>query len=437
MDVMEEQKSVPALTADKQQSPPSAPSVHEAPNEPRNSIPRDPSHEAPVQHKQEESNTFEEHRVPLQQPNASVNLDASGPAQQQQSTRLKTACSNCRQQKIKCRTTDELATPCERCARMKLNCLYEPRHSRARPRSDSDTANDTPKRRLVSRTGENGFTTFTTVNAPADAHYDQVPASNGDRIAAVPRLPFASEPLESTAIKLPYNGASDRRPSLAGSAISQELHPLEKIPSYRSPAQTVSRSLDGLHFRAELIDDLFAQFFKHYHPFLPILDPSVRPNACHSQSSFLFWSVITIASRRWPRDTALSSLRTKVIKHATTSISSPTLGLSTLTAVLLLCHWSLLETKSHDELPYVQSSAILSAAIRLGLHIPYAANDFTRKDVPPSPSEQKRNYQLYTYSLLLQQRYEFVPRPNSPVTNHLDQICLLHGKYHGKHSTCT
>ena len=392
--MLEEQKLAHTeLLADGKVSPLSAPpTAREAPSNPVH-------HETPVQ--QPPPHRIEEPRIQDQQTSLATDATAS-----KTSTRLRTACINCRTQKIKCRTTDELATPCERCARMKLNCIYEPRHSRARPRSDSDAAtNDTPKRRLVSRNEESGFSTFTTVNGRPSISHEHSNGTNGDSAAVLPRLPYTFEPVDTTTVRLPFNGASDRRPSSVAESLSgYQSRVADPVSTYKSPASTVPRNLDGLQFNAELIDSLFAHYFKHYHPFRPILDSSTRPNDYYTQSSLLFWTILALGSRRWPKDTSLSALRCKVLAHASTCLFAPTMGLSSMTAVLLLLHWSLPEAQMQEDMPFMQSSALLHAAMQQGYHMPYASSDFSRGDVLPSRAELDRRHQIYTYCLILHQR---------------------------------
>jgi hypothetical protein len=331
--------------------------------------------------------------------------------------RLKTACSGCRQQKIKCRTNDDLSTPCERCAKMKLTCTYEPRHSRGRPRSESEVlTNDTPKRRLVAKAGTNmddGFRPFVAVNAadvPVQSHHGPGPplATTHGGPNATGTLSFYANP----GVAFPSSSiAPELRDTVASPSATNNLTSprLEPNSNYISSAQTMPRSIDGLRLDAEDIDNLFGRFFRYYHPFLPLLDPGLRPNDYFAQSSFLFWSILAVTSRRWPKDTALmSGLRSRVFAHAMATIFSPTAGTSTITAILLLLSWSFPDTQTNDEMPYVFSSALVHSALRIGMNTPDFSQDFSRVKLSLSEDECKRRYIIYAYCLVLYQRYALI-----------------------------
>lgn len=312
--------------------------------------------------------------------------------------RLKTACSACRQQKIKCRTTDELTTPCERCARMGLTCTFEPRNSRARPRSDSDVggANDsTPKRRLVARDGENGFNTFTAVNTSAGAGVDTDAPENGEQ-SVLPRLLYAPG-LETVLTARQTTNGTAKQPAVARMVINDPQEAFEAESRYVSPTHTISRSVDGLRFGAEVIDNLFSLFKKHYYLFISVVEHVWEPNKCYSQSPFLFWSVLATASRRGPENTALTSaLRTKMLKRAGPAISGPNVSISSITATLLLLNWTFPESAGQDDMPYVLSSTLLHAALRLGLH---------NIDMAQSDAVRGLRYELYMHCSMLYHRH--------------------------------
>lgn len=307
---------------------------------------------------------------PLLITSTSTQAEGSDPAQ-----RLKTACSHCRNQKIRCKNDDDLRTPCERCKKMVLSCVYEPRHSRGRLRSGSESVFEdggaAPKRRmLVAKEGlgngygnERGSRVFVAVNS----HVREPETTMGTRAPSTPEVGRTT---------------------------------------YTSPLGTLERAIDGLRLAPEVIDNLFSQFFRYYHPFLPVLDPCLCPNDYHAQSSFLFWSILAVASGRWPKDpTLMPALRSRVLGHAMTTIFSATVGTSTITAMLLLLSWSFPETQNYDEVPYVFASALLHAAMRIGMNTPDCSQDFSRVKVSVSEAEAKKRFQIWAYCLVLYQRY--------------------------------
>lgn len=322
------------------------------------------------------------------------------------SQRLKTACSQCRQQKIKCRTSDELATPCERCARMKLTCLYEPRNARGRPRSDSiDASGEANKRRLVSKSNFEGtIRSFPAVNVHNDAQTVDGAATER-RQSVLPELPYAPGRASISSEHPLQNG--DSNPEATKNEVpAYPLHQPGVGSDYRSPLQTLPRVLNGLSFDAETIDNLFETYFKYYHSFVPVLDPSLRPNEYYTQSPFLFSSVLAIASRRDRRSASLTSaLRIKVLSHIPAALFSPNSGPNTLTASLLLLSWHLPETDALDETPYVASIALVHAAERMGMHRLDRCQDFSRVNAVYPMKNRSRRLEIYIHCLLLSERY--------------------------------
>jgi hypothetical protein len=71
---------------------------------------------------------------------------------------------------------------------------------------------------------------------------------------------------------------------------------------------------------------------------------------------------------------------------------------------LLLLSWSFPETQTYDEMPYVFSSALVHAAMRIGMNTPEATQDFSRVKLSLSDAECKRRFQIYAYCLVLYQR---------------------------------
>ncbi|KIW03616.1 hypothetical protein, variant [Verruconis gallopava] len=329
--------------------------------------------------------------------------------------RLKTACSNCRQQKIKCRTNDDLVTPCERCARMSLTCAYEPRHVRGRRQRDKEALARAPKRMLVAKlTGDDNLRTSIAARSALSALPAPSPLAAGDSIHSRSSrsqkssgITFTDTPIAHPSVAIIRSDQEPRLTSSGTDVMPPPPHPPHLHPqyTYQSSAQTLARSVDGLQLDADVIDNLFSKYFRCYHPFLPLIDSSLRPNDIYAQSSFLFWSILAVASRRWPKDPGLMpALRSRALTHAMTSIFSPTTGTSTITAILLLLSWSFPETQTYDEMPYVFSSALLHAAMRIGMNNPEATQDYSRIKLSLSEAECKRRFQLYAHCLVLYQR---------------------------------
>jgi hypothetical protein len=199
----------------------------------------------------------------------------------------------------------------------------------------------------------------------------------------------------------------------------QETYEVET--NYKSPMQTVSRSVESLRFSAETIDNLFALFKKHYYPFIPVIETEKiwRPNECYTRSPFLFWSILAVASRRGPENTALTSaLRMKVLKRASTAVTAQNVGLGSIIATLMILNWTFPESSAQDDMPYVLSSALLHAALRIGLN---------NIDASVLAADRGRRYDLYMHCSMLYHRHVPWYTYDACFADFAPQICLLHG----------
>jgi hypothetical protein len=147
-------------------------------------------------------------------------------------------------------------------------------------------------------------------------------------------------------------------------------------------------------------------YFSHLSRFLPILDSNILPDDYHSQSPLLFWSIAAVASRKYRKDPALVTiLPSKALDLAMKTVFSATAGISAIESMLLLLSWPPPPDATYDEIPYVLSSALMHAAMRIGLQIPHASDDFSRVKLHLSEKECNRRFRLWTYCHVLYQRY--------------------------------
>lgn len=95
--------------------------------------------------------------------------------------------------------------------------------------------------------------------------------------------------------------------------------------------------LDGHVVSGEHVDWCFGKFLQCFHPLLPILRKR-DPDACYEANQTLFWVVVYVACRRYPRDGALlSALVDHVGRHVWLMASVPAMNLEAVHALLLLC----------------------------------------------------------------------------------------------------
>ncbi|KIV96490.1 hypothetical protein PV10_00352 [Exophiala mesophila] len=153
-------------------------------------------------------------------------------------------------------------------------------------------------------------------------------------------------------------------------------------PSTRSPSRPLakgSHQLGLINVKSDHVDELFRIFFDKYHPHLPFLDPLRSPDEYFSQSSLLFWSIISVAGRQWDQDIALLPLlASPVTRLAWDTIRTFPSSLASLQALLLLCTWPFPTVTRWLEPTHAWISMATSMAQQLGLPGPDRSSEYSR-----------------------------------------------------------
>ncbi|KAE8354198.1 hypothetical protein BDV28DRAFT_91185 [Aspergillus coremiiformis] len=201
----------------------------------------------------------------------------------------------------------------------------------------------------------------------------------------------------------PISYAETTVPSVS---LGPPLPRIEYAPGERAADPTVSRSLDGVEVTADEIDENFQLFFDQYAQFLPILDPLITPNAYYAHCPFLFWTVIGVACRTYPRNpTLLTALARSITDMALLSLASTSAPWHTLQGLLLFLTWPMPKDNTRPELTFPLSGSMLHIAMQNGLHIPMSSHEFTKKRIPaPSEAELIRRSELWTRCVIVYQR---------------------------------
>lgn len=131
----------------------------------------------------------------------------------------------------------------------------------------------------------------------------------------------------------------------------------------------------------------------------------MRPNTYYAQSPFLFWSVIGVACRAYPRNpTLLMALARSVIEMAFLSAVSASPPWHTIQALLLLLTWPF-PKGDHPDVTFPMSGMLLHIAMQNGLHIPMSSHEFSRVKIPvPSEADLLRRSELWAHSVIVYQR---------------------------------
>lgn len=113
-----------------------------------------------------------------------------------------------------------------------------------------------------------------------------------------------------------------------------------------------------------------SRYFKHYHPMLPILDPSRDPDYFYELSPFVFWCLLITGSRRYEQDpTILERLAPSVKQLALKALTQATAYLPNICGLLILCVWPLPMTSIYEDTSSMYSGAVMQLALLHCLHL--------------------------------------------------------------------
>ncbi|KAF5685554.1 zinc finger protein transcription factor [Fusarium denticulatum] len=270
---------------------------------------------------------------------------------------VKRACNECRQQKLRCDVVQDPFQSCSRCNRLKLECKIESNFKRVGKRSKhAEMEKEIDRlRRSLAHAKSQGFT----------------PEADDDMDSPI----AASNPT--------YTHTHTRNPSLMGSdeAVSSLLH-LKRGGNYNMPRY--SHDLENVKLTEEDVNNLFRQFWAFYHQFLPFLNPSQAPDLFYQQHPLLFWSIISVAARRYnPPSTndLLSNLSGPLTRFLWSTIGEVPSNYYVVKAMCLLCTWPLPTSTTSSDPTHILCGVMMKTATGIGLHRPNNIQDFSRVSV--------------------------------------------------------
>ncbi|KAL3449211.1 hypothetical protein BJX65DRAFT_294704 [Aspergillus insuetus] len=282
------------------------------------------------------------------------------------------ACNECKQQKLRCSLTateNDDSSVCTRCQRLGLNCKIESNFRRTRKRRRSyDLENEVKelRRKLATYETNAPVTRIQSVNS-STASPPQSQHSPHGNIA----LPELSDPRLSRSFA---SRVGSRAPGLT----TQPVIDLEQAPAAALVVPPQARRLDDLELSTVEIDELFATFSNHYHPFLPFLNTGKSPHAYYGSSELLFWSIISAASHRSQNPTLLPQLARSVTDLVWSTLRSIPYTLQSVQSLIILCTWPFPTSSSTADPTYTLAGTMLQLAFQMGLHCAPNAQDFTK-----------------------------------------------------------
>ncbi|KAL8800372.1 MAG: hypothetical protein Q9182_005227 [Xanthomendoza sp. 2 TL-2023] len=273
---------------------------------------------------------------------------------------VKRACNECRQQKLRCDVIQvPTYQPCHRCKRLKLDCKIDSTFKRIGKRSrnmEMEKEIHELRRQLATQQSS--------------------PTENSPSIKAPP-----SETASPRISNIPSQVDQYINSELAVNSLLEMRSGLDNASQIRSPNGPVrsSRRLEGITLSADQIDGFFERFFTLFHPFMPLLDPTITPDDYFAKSPLLPWVIISVAARHYPSDpNLLPSLSAPVSHRLWATLADVPQNYIVVKALCILCTWPLPVSSTSADPTFMLSGLMMQIAMQIGLHRPSHTQDFAR-----------------------------------------------------------
>lgn len=301
----------------------------------------------------------------------SLDLLASAAEQSSPQSRIKrnTACVSCRDSKVKCNATLP-GQPCVRCGKLNLSCVVDKSHKRVSKRSkfeelvqEVQSIKQAVGPRASLDHGQHPHQLQQLPLPPIPPHIS--PAADPARL--YPTTPFTAGAAPASSIAsftAPPLQRTIQEPSSAPGLKPEHM----PTPASAPRAPTLPRDLKSRVFAGQDIDFYFEEYFKNFHPYLPIV--RIRdPDAIYNASPVLFWVIMVTACRRTSHaggvfDFLVESVRSEVWG----SVSEPPLPLATINALLILSAWPLPTIRFMTDPSPIYVSMLMNSCYMLGIH---------------------------------------------------------------------
>ena len=146
-------------------------------------------------------------------------------------------------------------------------------------------------------------------------------------------------------------------------------------------------------------------FFILYHPFLTLLAPETSPDQFYDASPLLFWTVITVAARRYAVEpTLLQSLSGPISRLLWATLSDVPQNYHVVKALCILCTWPLPISSTSTDPTFMLTGVMMQIAMQIGLHRPSHAQDFTKFRVELRAEEFKDRVKTWAACNVVAQR---------------------------------
>ncbi|OTB20489.1 hypothetical protein K445DRAFT_312947 [Daldinia sp. EC12] len=319
-----------------------------------------------------------------------------------------TACTSCRDAKVRCNPNQNPAQPCQRCAKLHLTCVVDKTHKRVSRKSKLDELVQEIQSIKQSVSGQS-----TTLPSQAPDFSPQNEGLTPLKESVAPRLGVPSPISVSADVegRAPTTVATTTSTTVAPSSV---IHTPTSIPLIQGPPAepALPRALGSQPFSGEDVDYYFQKYFEHYHPYMPV----VRfrdPNKCYDTSPLLFWTIIYVATRRYAKSSTVFPFMLDSIKRdAYSAIANPPLPLPSINALILLCTWIFPEVRFVNDPCALFSSICMTATSQLGIHCGKGAHpEYSHGVFQNNFTDEEASFTWAGYNIVAQRVSSFLGLP--------------------------
>ncbi|TKA58998.1 hypothetical protein B0A55_11239 [Friedmanniomyces simplex] len=277
---------------------------------------------------------------------------------------VKRACNDCRQQKLRCNVMagpGEQYKACDRCIKHKLHCSI-----------------DNDFKRLGKRAAHEEMVRELELCRARIAEYEALGVTLPNEERAFDASPTTTAPVAQMASQ-PFLGPNEAAASRSLLDLSQGYRELPPT-SYPSITPGSSpRTIRNVTLSEEQITDLYAIYFNHFHPFLPVLNPEWTYQSYYNLHPLLHWTIVAVAARRYDaKPGLLVEIQQPLEEMLWTTLSQVPQIYHVCKALALLCTWPLPNSSTSQEPTMMLTGCMFQLAMQYGLHRPSHAQDFSR-----------------------------------------------------------
>ncbi|KAI1816751.1 hypothetical protein GGS20DRAFT_536053 [Poronia punctata] len=284
------------------------------------------------------------------------------PALQPSRIKRNSACTSCRDSKVRCNPSSEPEKPCQRCAKLHLTCVVDKTHKRISRRSKLDE-----------------------LAKEIQSIKQSVGSTSSNRLSQPHGIGTGSLPKHATAQQQQLGGPSPSGMSCGSGSPSSRLSAprvmntallpstILNTPDITAPQDadvepSPARNLGSYPFSGEDIDFYFDKFFQHYHPYMPVVRQR-DPKKIYETSPLLFWTIIYVSSRRYAKTPSLIQFLSEELRRQVfAAIGEIPVLLPTINAIILICSWLFPSARFINDPSVILSSVGANVALQLGLH---------------------------------------------------------------------